>query len=78
MSSSLSPLCAQHGGANGSLTSGAVHNVQFLDAAPLEEESVVTVEVNLFKKIDIIQLVIKALRQETMTETANQLNLFGS
>jgi transposase len=36
------------------------------------------VEVNLFEKIDIIQLVIKALRQEIMTETANQLNLFGS
>jgi len=36
------------------------------------------VEVNLFEKIDIIQLVIKALRQEIMAETANQLNLFGS
>ena len=36
------------------------------------------VEVNLFEKIDIIQLVTKALRQEIMTETANQLNLFGS
>ena len=35
-------------------------------------------EVNLFEKIDIIQLVTKALRQEIMTETANQLNLFGS
>ncbi len=36
------------------------------------------VEVNLFEKIDIIQLVTKALRQEIMAETANQLNLFGS
>ena len=36
------------------------------------------VEVNLFEKVDIIQLVTKALRQEIMTETANQLNLFGS
>ena len=36
------------------------------------------VEVNLFEKTDIIQLVTKALRQEIMTETANQLNLFGS
>ena len=35
-------------------------------------------EVNLFEKIDIIQLVTKALRQEIMTETANQLNLFDS
>jgi len=36
------------------------------------------VEVNLFEKIDIIQLVTKALRQEIMAETDNQLNLFGS
>jgi hypothetical protein len=36
------------------------------------------VEVNLFEKIDIIQLVTRALRQEIMVETANQLNLFGS
>ena len=36
------------------------------------------VEVNLFEKIDIIQLVTKALRQELMNETGNQLNLFGS
>ena len=35
-------------------------------------------EVNLFEKIDIIQLVTKALRQENETEIANQLNLFGS
>jgi hypothetical protein len=35
-------------------------------------------EVNLFEKVDIIQLVTKALRQEIMTKTANQLNLFGS
>ncbi len=36
------------------------------------------VEVNLFEKTDIIQVVTKALRQEIMTETPNQLNLFGS
>jgi transposase len=36
------------------------------------------VEVNLFEKIDIIQLVTKALRQEIMSEYPNQLNLFGS
>ena len=36
------------------------------------------VEVNLFEKIGIIQLVTKALRQEIMAETDNQLNLFGS
>lgn len=36
------------------------------------------VEVNLFEKIDIIQLVTKALRQEIMAETDDQLNLFGS
>jgi hypothetical protein len=36
------------------------------------------VEVNLFEKIDIIQLVNKALRQEIMAEADNQLNLFGS
>jgi hypothetical protein len=36
------------------------------------------VEVNLFEKIYIIQLVTKALRQEIMTETRNQLNLFNS
>ena len=35
-------------------------------------------EVNLFEKIDIIQLVTKALRQENETEIANQLNIFGS
>ena len=35
-------------------------------------------EVNLFEKIDIIQLVTKALRQENETEIANQLNLLGS
>ena len=36
------------------------------------------VEVNLFEKINIIQVVTKALRQEIMAETDNQLNLFGS
>jgi len=36
------------------------------------------VEVNLFEKIDIIQVVTKALRQEIMAETDDQLNLFGS
>jgi len=36
------------------------------------------VEVNLFEKIEINQLVTKALRQEIMAETDNQLNLFGS
>lgn len=36
------------------------------------------VEVNLFEKTDIIQLVNKALRQEIMAETGNQLNLFRS
>lgn len=36
------------------------------------------VEVNLFEKTDIIQLVTKALRQEIMAQTDNQLNLFGS
>jgi len=36
------------------------------------------VEVNLFEKINIIQVVTKALRQEIMAETDDQLNLFGS
>ncbi len=35
-------------------------------------------EVNLFEKTDIIQVVEKAMRQETMPEPGNQLNLFSS
>src|SRR5659263_9745 len=35
-------------------------------------------EVNLFEKTDIIQVVEKAMRQETIPETGNQLNLFSS
>ena len=35
-------------------------------------------EVNLFEKTDIIQVVDKAMRQETTPETGNQLNLFTS
>jgi len=36
------------------------------------------VEVNLFEKTDIIQVVTKALRQEIVIEDSNQLNLYGS
>jgi hypothetical protein len=35
-------------------------------------------EVNLFEKTDIIQVVDKAMRQETIPETDNQLKLFSS
>ena len=35
-------------------------------------------EVNLFEKTDIIQVVEKAMRQETIPEPDNQLNLFSS
>jgi len=35
-------------------------------------------EVNLFEKTDIIQVVEKAMRQETALETDNQLNVFTS
>ena len=36
------------------------------------------VEVGLFEKIDIIQVVIKAFKQKITVEIPNQLNLFGS
>jgi len=35
-------------------------------------------EANLCEKTDIIQVVEKAMREETSTETDNQLNLFSS
>lgn len=35
-------------------------------------------EVSLFEKTDMIQLVNKSLRQQNIDDAANQLNLFGS
>ena len=45
---------------------------------PVSVQTTPTTSVNLFEKTNIIQVVEKAMRQETTPETGNQLNLFSS